>query len=58
LYPFVLLLGRRKEMNRDENIRKLEESSKVWDIAVIGGGSSGLGSSLGCSFQRAIGGTF
>jgi glycerol-3-phosphate dehydrogenase len=33
-------------MNRDENIRKLEESSKVWDIAVIGGGSSGLGVAL------------
>jgi len=33
-------------MNREENIRQLQNSDKIWDIAVIGGGSSGLGVAL------------
>ncbi|WP_296704622.1 glycerol-3-phosphate dehydrogenase/oxidase [Algoriphagus sp.] len=33
-------------MNREENINQLKDSSKIWDIAVIGGGSSGLGVAL------------
>lgn len=33
-------------MNREENIKQIQDSSKVWDIAVIGGGSSGLGVAL------------
>lgn len=30
-------------MNRPENLLQLKDKSKIWDIAVIGGGSSGLG---------------
>ncbi|MDF2158849.1 glycerol-3-phosphate dehydrogenase/oxidase [Algoriphagus sp. CAU 1675] len=33
-------------MNRIENIGQLADSKKTWDIAVIGGGSSGLGVAL------------
>lgn len=33
-------------MNREENISQLQNTSKIWDIAVIGGGSSGLGVAL------------
>lgn len=33
-------------MNREENLSQLEDKSKVWDIAVIGGGASGLGVAL------------
>jgi glycerol-3-phosphate dehydrogenase len=33
-------------MNRKENIKQISETDKVWDIAVIGGGSSGLGVAL------------
>ena len=33
-------------MNRIKNIKQLEEKGKVWDIAVIGGGASGLGVAL------------
>lgn len=33
-------------MNRQENLRQLQDKSKIWDIAVIGGGSSGLGVAL------------
>lgn len=33
-------------MNRDENLQQLRNSEKIWDIAVIGGGSSGLGVAL------------
>jgi len=33
-------------MNRKENIGKLLDEGKVWDIAVIGGGASGLGVAL------------
>jgi glycerol-3-phosphate dehydrogenase len=33
-------------MNRDENLNQLQNSEKIWDIAVIGGGSSGLGVAL------------
>jgi glycerol-3-phosphate dehydrogenase len=33
-------------MNRKENIKQISDSDKVWDIAVIGGGSSGLGVAL------------
>lgn len=33
-------------MNREENINQLKDSTKIWDIAVIGGGSSGLGVAL------------
>lgn len=33
-------------MNREENIKQISDQSKIWDIAVIGGGSSGLGVAL------------
>ncbi|MHA7129858.1 glycerol-3-phosphate dehydrogenase/oxidase [Algoriphagus namhaensis] len=33
-------------MNREENINQLKDLSKIWDVAVIGGGSSGLGVAL------------
>ncbi|SFT72412.1 glycerol-3-phosphate dehydrogenase [Algoriphagus locisalis] len=33
-------------MNRPENLKQLQDSTKIWDIAVIGGGSSGLGVAL------------
>jgi len=33
-------------MKREENISQLQNTSKIWDIAVIGGGSSGLGVAL------------
>ena len=33
-------------MNREENLKQLQNSDKIWDIAVIGGGSSGLGVAL------------
>lgn len=33
-------------MNRPENLKQLQDKSKIWDIAVIGGGSSGLGVAL------------
>lgn len=33
-------------MNREENLNQLKDRSKIWDIAVIGGGSSGLGVAL------------
>ncbi|MEP0711989.1 glycerol-3-phosphate dehydrogenase/oxidase [Algoriphagus sp.] len=33
-------------MNRQENLSQLQDKSKIWDIAVIGGGSSGLGVAL------------
>ena len=47
LFPLVYFCKRRKEiMNREENINQLKDSSKIWDVAVIGGGSSGLGVAL------------
>ena len=33
-------------MNREENIKQISDTSRIWDIAVIGGGSSGLGVAL------------
>jgi len=33
-------------MNRKENIKQISDKDKIWDIAVIGGGSSGLGVAL------------
>ena len=33
-------------MNRKENIKQISYTDKVWDIVVIGGGSSGLGVAL------------
>jgi glycerol-3-phosphate dehydrogenase len=33
-------------MDRKENIKQISDTNKVWDIAVIGGGSSGLGVAL------------
>lgn len=33
-------------MNRKNNIKQLEQKGKVWDIAIIGGGASGLGVAL------------
>lgn len=33
-------------MNREENLKQLQNSDKIWDIAIIGGGSSGLGVAL------------
>ncbi|WP_075350233.1 glycerol-3-phosphate dehydrogenase/oxidase [Algoriphagus marinus] len=33
-------------MNREENLSQLKDETKIWDIAIIGGGSSGLGVAL------------
>jgi len=33
-------------MNRDHNLSRLREKGKIWDIAIIGGGASGLGVAL------------
>lgn len=33
-------------MKRDENLQQLAKKSQIWDIAIIGGGSSGLGVAL------------
>jgi len=33
-------------MNREKNLQQLQEKTKVWDIAAIGGGASGLGVAL------------
>ncbi|NDE60949.1 MAG: FAD-dependent oxidoreductase, partial [Cyclobacteriaceae bacterium] len=33
-------------MNRQQNFDRLKDKNKVWDLAVIGGGSSGLGVAL------------
>jgi glycerol-3-phosphate dehydrogenase len=33
-------------MNREENLSQLKNEKKIWDIAIIGGGSSGLGVAL------------
>lgn len=33
-------------MDRTKNLKRLEEKDKAWDIAVIGGGASGLGVAL------------
>ena len=33
-------------MNREKNLQQLQDKTKVWDIAVIGGGASGLGVAL------------
>lgn len=33
-------------MNRDKNLERIREKGKIWDIAVIGGGASGLGVAL------------
>lgn len=33
-------------MDRKENLKQLQNSDKIWDIAVIGGGASGLGVAL------------
>jgi glycerol-3-phosphate dehydrogenase len=36
-------------MNRDQFIKRLQASSNKWDVAVIGGGASGLGAALEAS---------
>lgn len=33
-------------MNREENLLQLEDTEMVWDLAIIGGGASGLGVAL------------
>jgi glycerol-3-phosphate dehydrogenase len=33
-------------MNREINLQRLHEKNKVWDLAIIGGGASGLGVAL------------
>jgi glycerol-3-phosphate dehydrogenase len=33
-------------MNRDESLRHLADSAKVWDVLIIGGGATGLGSAV------------
>jgi glycerol-3-phosphate dehydrogenase len=33
-------------MNREKNLQQVQNKTKVWDIAVIGGGASGLGVAL------------
>jgi glycerol-3-phosphate dehydrogenase len=35
--------ARRKEMRRDEMLRRIRERHDPWDIAVIGGGATGMG---------------
>ena len=33
-------------MNRDESVRQIDDGSVVWDVLVIGGGASGLGTAV------------
>jgi glycerol-3-phosphate dehydrogenase len=33
-------------MDRNTNLKQIEKKEKIWDIAVIGGGASGLGVAL------------
>ena len=33
-------------MNRDENIKKLHDETKIWDFVIIGGGATGLGTAV------------
>lgn len=33
-------------MNRDENLKQLEDETKVWDFVIIGGGATGLGTAV------------
>ena len=33
-------------MNREKNLQQLQDKTRVWDIAIIGGGASGLGVAL------------
>jgi glycerol-3-phosphate dehydrogenase len=33
-------------LNRNENIQRLADSGKVWDVLIIGGGATGLGSAV------------
>jgi len=33
-------------MNREKNLLQLEDTEMVWDLAIIGGGASGLGVAL------------
>lgn len=46
-FLFLLLLNQiGKKMDRNRNLETIKEKGKVWDIAVIGGGASGLGVAL------------
>lgn len=38
-------------MRREDQIRKMEDTSIVWDIAVIGGGATGLGTALDAALR-------
>ncbi len=33
-------------MNRDANLQRLADSEKIWDVLIIGGGATGLGSAV------------
>ena len=33
-------------MNRDQMLTHLEETNKVWDFVIIGGGATGLGAAI------------
>jgi glycerol-3-phosphate dehydrogenase len=33
-------------MNREENLRRLDDPAKIWDVLIIGGGATGLGSAV------------
>ncbi len=33
-------------MNRDENLGQLADAGKVWDVVIVGGGATGLGSAV------------
>ena len=33
-------------VNRGENLNQLADSGKVWDVLIIGGGATGLGSAV------------
>ena len=33
-------------MNRDQNLKQLEDETKVWDFVIIGGGATGLGTAV------------
>jgi glycerol-3-phosphate dehydrogenase len=47
LFLFLLLLKKNEaRMDRKTNLKQINEKGKVWDIAVIGGGASGLGVAL------------
>ena len=45
-FLYLIYIFNHKPMERIRNLKRIEERDQVWDIAVIGGGASGLGVAL------------